>query len=135
MIDIHCEAVSKKTILIADDDPYLRAAYERRLRKSSFLVHTVEDGEQALKFIEESPPDLFVCDIMMPKVDGWGVLTKLTKEKRTFPVIMLTNLEDDKTREKCKALSVDGILIKKDMTLASLCMMVDDLLRTQSTGS
>ncbi|HLC76055.1 MAG TPA: response regulator [Candidatus Peribacterales bacterium] len=122
----------KQSILIAEDDPCLRAAYERRFRRLSFNVHVVEDGEQALKFIEHSPPDLFICDIMMPKLDGWGVLSKLTKEKRPFPVIMLTNLEDDKTRQTCKDMCVDGHLIKREMSLASLCTLVNALLKQRS---
>jgi CheY-like chemotaxis protein len=121
-----------RTILIAEDDPYLREAYLRRFARTSFSVRTAHDGEEAVAMIQEQTPDLLICDIMMPGKDGWWVLSQLPKKKRLFPVIMLTNLEDDETQEQCKRNAVDGYLVKKDMSLKTLVETAEHLLKEDS---
>lgn len=117
------------SILIAEDDPILREAYLRRFAHTTFRIRTAENGEQALAEITKETPDLLICDIMMPVHDGMWVLEQLPKNKRAFPVIMLTNMEDDASHKKCKELGVDGYLIKKDMSLHTLVDMTEKLLR------
>lgn len=120
--------ISTFSILIAEDDPILREAYLRRFAHTSFRIRTAENGEQALAEITKEAPDLLICDIMMPVHDGVWVLEQLPKNKRTFPVIMLTNMEDDASHKQCKELGVDGYLIKKDMSLHTLVDMAEKLL-------
>lgn len=117
----------KNHILIAEDDPVLREAYERKFKRAGFTLETVKNGEEAVKRLQEKTPDLFICDVMMPGRDGWWVLEQFPREKRRFPVIMLTNLMDDQTRERCQALA-DGYLTKSTMTLASLIDMMKHIL-------
>lgn len=117
------------TILIAEDDPVLREAYIRKFSMTSFKVVTAENGEIADKMIKESPPDLLICDIMMPVKDGIWLLEQYPKDKRTFPVIMLTNMEDDASHSACKKLGIDGYFIKKDMSLHTLVEMAENLLK------
>ena len=118
---------TQKTILVAEDDPVLREAYGRAFAASGYKIRMAEDGEMAIQMIEEEAPDLLICDIMMPKKDGWAVLDSFPKGKRSFPIIMVTNLEDDKSRKKCKDLA-DGYFVKKDMTLHFLRTMAKTLL-------
>ncbi len=61
----------------------------------------------------------------MPKMDGFQVLEQFPHEKRTFPVIMLTNFADENSRERSKTLGADDYFIKKDMTIKSLLEMVE----------
>ncbi len=124
--------MSNTNILIADDDPLLREAYIRRFARTNFTVHVAVNGEEAMKMIQEQTPDLLICDIMMPVKDGWSVLESLPKEKRPFPVVMLTNLDDDTTRERLKKYQVDGYLVKKDMTLHSLVETAEKLLSAKN---
>lgn len=117
------------TILIAEDDPYLREAYLRRFARTPFAVRTAHDGEEAVHLIREQVPDLLICDVKMPGKDGWWVLEQFPKNQRTFPVVMLTNSEDDETRGRCATLGVDAFLVKKDMSLHTLVETVGQLLR------
>jgi CheY-like chemotaxis protein len=119
--------VPKPNILIAEDDPVLREVYVRKLARTGCALRTAGDGESAVRMIREAAPDLLVCDITMPTRDGWWVLGQFPKEKRSFPIIMLTNVADDATRERCRRLA-DGYFVKKDMTLASLAETVRSLL-------
>jgi len=122
-----------KNILIAEDDPVLREAYLRRFARTSFKVRTAENGEEAVSMIKAQVPDLLICDIMMPVQDGIWVLEQFPKDDRKFPVIMLTNFGDDATRDRCKALGMDGYLVKKDMSLATLVEMAENFVQKAPT--
>jgi CheY-like chemotaxis protein len=115
----------KPDILIAEDDPVLRNLYVKKFSVSGFPIRAVEDGEQALAALQERFPQVLVLDIHMPKVDGFQVLEQYPKSQRSFPVVMLTNFADEKSRERGKDLGADEYFIKKDMTIKSLLEMVD----------
>lgn len=116
-----------KNILIAEDDPVLREVYTRKFG-NSFDIRTASNGEEALAMIEQKAPDILLLDINMPILDGFGVLGKLPKEKRAFPIIILTNFEDQQNRRKGEELGVNDYFVKKEMTIKSLYEMVTNLL-------
>ncbi len=115
----------KPDILIAEDDPVLRNLYIKKFSVSGYPIRAVEDGEQALAELAVRYPEVLILDIHMPKLDGFGVLEKFPKEGRKFPIIMLTNFADEKSRARGAELGVDEYFIKKDMTIKSLLEMVD----------
>lgn len=115
----------KPDILIAEDDPVLRNLYVKKFSVAGFPIRAVEDGEQALAALQDRFPQVLVLDIHMPKVDGFQVLEQFPKNQRAFPVIMLTNFADEKSRERGQDLGADEYFIKKDMTIKSLLEMVD----------
>ncbi|TDH38118.1 response regulator [Pseudohoeflea suaedae] len=80
------------TILICDDDTLILELMEFRLQAKGYTVIKAEDGEQALKQTAEARPSLVVLDAMMPKLDGFQVLSRLkaNEDLRHIPVIMLT---------------------------------------------
>ncbi len=77
-------------ILIVDDDQSLREFLEIFLAKDGFRVVTAEDGEEALKILDDLPVDLILADIRMPKVDGLKFLKTLRQKGLDLPVIMIT---------------------------------------------
>ena len=119
---------NKCNFLIAEDDPVLRDLYIRKFSTSEFQIRTATNGEEVVTMVAEQAPDLLLLDLNMPVLDGFGVLEKLPKEQRSYPVIIITNFEDQATREKAKKLGVDGYFVKKDMTIKSLVEMVEGLL-------
>jgi PAS domain S-box-containing protein len=78
-------------VLLADDNADMRQ-YVRRLLSGRYVVETVADGEAALAAARENPPDVVLTDIMMPRLDGFGLLQALRADVRTrgIPVIMLS---------------------------------------------
>lgn len=86
-------------ILIADDDPLLRALLQHRLTADGNNVIALEDGSQVLDVVRDQSPDLIVLDAMMPVMDGFEILRRLKSgpEATEAPVLMLTALrrEDD----------------------------------------
>ena len=79
-------------ILLIEDEDSLRSTLADLLTMEGFVVATAATGEQGLRSVEERPPDLILCDIVMPGLDGYGVLRKLQLDERTatIPFIFLT---------------------------------------------
>jgi len=87
-----------KKILIADDEQYIRELYEEVLSSEGYSVEGVADGKTALEKISEGGWDLITLDVIMPKLDGLGILTKLEEtppKKKNGPIILLTSLAND----------------------------------------
>lgn len=117
--------MAKPSILIAEDDPVLRNLYIKKFSVAGYAITAVEDGEKALKEIELKTPDILVLDIHMPVMDGFQVLEHFPPATRRFPVVMLTNFADERSKERGKELGADDYFIKKDMTIKSLLTMVE----------
>lgn len=122
--------MARGNILIAEDDSVLRNLYVKKFSIAGFSIRTAVDGEETIKAIQEQAPDILILDLHMPKVDGFAVLEKFPKENRKFPVIILTNFEEEKYKERGKALGADDYFVKKDMTIRSLLDMAERLLAT-----
>ncbi|MBC7248068.1 MAG: response regulator [Actinobacteria bacterium] len=94
------EEEEKYRILLIEDDPAISNVVELNLRLDNYEVFLASDGEEGLKMVDETDPDLIILDVMMPKIDGWQVLMKLKSEDRTrdIPVIMLTAIDDEQSK-------------------------------------
>ena len=84
------------TLLIADDDPSHLLLVEAALAGAGFMVHTAEDGVQAVERFDEVDPDCVILDVMMPKLSGIDACREIRKkaENRLVPVLMLTGRND-----------------------------------------
>jgi PAS domain S-box-containing protein len=80
------------TVVVADDNPDMRDYLTRLLSQAGYRVHAVADGREALELIRRTTPDLVVSDIMMPRLDGLGLLAALRGDPRTasVPVLLLS---------------------------------------------
>ncbi len=99
-------------ILIVDDEKSLLQQLAQILLQKRYIVETASNGEMALDKIFESPFDLIILDIMMPKVDGLTVLENTRNAKIETPVLMLTAKGDTKDRIKGLDLGADDYLSK-----------------------
>ncbi len=88
-------------VLLIDDSRLLRTANERTLIKAGYQVITASDGEEGLRSAIESPPDLIVLDMMLPKLSGLDVLRAIRQNPATAstPVMVLSSLPES-NREK-----------------------------------
>ena len=118
-------------ILIAEDDAVLREIYTKKFTLSGYTIRTAQNGEEAIAEIQKKEPDILILDINMPILDGFGVLEKYPRKERKFPIIMLTNFGDDKSRQRGEALGSDDYFIKSDMTIRKLLEMVETLLKAK----
>ncbi|MBF2098168.1 MAG: response regulator transcription factor [Gloeomargaritaceae cyanobacterium C42_A2020_066] len=101
----------KEKILVVDDEASIRRILETRLSMIGYDVVTAADGEEALGVFRREHPNLVVLDVMMPKLDGYGVCQELRKES-DVPIIMLTALGDVADRITGLELGADDYVVK-----------------------
>jgi len=84
------------TLLVIEDEEPLRANLVRILSAEGHRVLTAADGDEGIRRAREGKPDLVICDILMPRLDGYGVLATLRSQPETVatPFIFLTASAD-----------------------------------------
>ena len=93
-------------LLVVDDEPNVRELLSASLRYAGFEVETAADGQQALALAESYRPDLLVLDVMMPGLDGFGVVRRMRQAGRRTPVVFLT--ARDAAEDKISGLTLGG---------------------------
>ena len=124
-----------RRVLLAEDDRFLRRAAEARLRRHGLEVLTAVDGEEALRIARAERLDLVLLDVVMPKLEGFEVLKLLKEDAATasIPVIVLSNLGQERDVAQAKALGAVAFLVKAHLSLQDLVDRVDAVLATGTT--
>ena len=108
------------TILLVEDDSFLREISSKKLVKEGFVVYEVIDGENALNVINNIVPDLVLLDIILPSLNGFQVLDRIRKNKDSkiakVPVVMLSNLGQDEYKKKAKKLGANDYFVKANFS-------------------
>jgi len=101
-----------KKILIIDDEQPILDMYSSAL--GDYTVMTAPDGEEGLNVARTEKPDLIYLDIIMPKINGLDVLKKLKEDDKTseIPVVLLTNLPEEASKDKAKVLGAYDYFVK-----------------------
>jgi DNA-binding response OmpR family regulator len=89
-------------ILIVDDDPDILDAITTILETQPYRLKTARDGKQCMVMVNEEIPDLLILDLLMPHMDGWGVIREMRSEPRfnTVPIMILTTVIEDASRRR-----------------------------------
>ncbi|MBI2074523.1 MAG: response regulator [Candidatus Levybacteria bacterium] len=106
-------------VLIVDDDQYLRELYEEVLKDAGYAVETAEDGVDGLTKLQQGGYDLTLLDVVMPRLDGLGVLTSLSQNPpatKNGPILLLTNLAHDSIVKEAIDKGATSYIIKTDIT-------------------
>jgi len=105
-------------ILLVEDDQTLTEMYALKFKESGFELLLANDGLSGLEIAKKELPQVILLDIMMPKMDGFAVLTELKKDDQTknTPVLMLSNLGQESDVEKGKKLGANDYIVKASMT-------------------
>jgi len=110
-------------VLVVDDEEQNRTLLRDPLEACGYEVTEAENGMQALQKIAKHPPDVILLDVMMPKMDGFGVCRRLKTDSKTahIPILMVTALSDRKERLMGIAVGANDFLNKpvdiQDVTL------------------
>jgi len=112
----------KKKVLIIEDEPDMRGILVSMIESADYQVIEAKDGQQGLDLAVKKEPDIILLDIMLPKLNGFEVLDKLRYNPTTqdIPVIILSNLGQEKEVVKGKALGAVDYLIKADIHLTEI---------------
>ena len=119
-----------RRILLAEDDRFLRRAAETTLKQQGYTVITAADGEEALRLARSEAFDLILLDLIMPKLNGFQVLNALKKDAPTanIPVIILSNLGQDRDVQQAMEAGATAYFIKADLSLQALVQRVEEAL-------
>ena len=119
-MDMEIQKQTPPVILVAEDDVAMRDIMQHKLVTSGYTVQVAEDGKQAIELIPKLKPQLVMLDLLMPEVDGFGVLEFIRKNPDTAiaktKVIVLSNLWSNADILRVKALSVQDYLVKAYFT-------------------
>lgn len=117
-------------IVCAEDDKLVSASLVEGFKAAGFDVTPAYDGEEALAKIRETKPDIVLLDIMMPKLDGLGVVWELKANPDTadLRVVMLTNLSDPDTVSKILEAGITDYLLKSEQTIDQIVTKVNEVL-------
>ena len=90
----------KYTILVVEDEPLISEMVAKSLKLEGYAVVVAQTGDDGLSKAKEIKPDLVLLDVLLPKLDGWEILTRLRDDPRCkdIPIIMLTALTDEKSK-------------------------------------
>ena len=77
-------------ILVADDDSTIRELLKDLLALEGHTVKTAADGREALECVDRDRPDLVLCDVFMPRLDGWSFAGLLRQRSRPIPIVMMS---------------------------------------------
>lgn len=102
------------SILVVDDEPNILLSLEFLMKKAGFDVRVAEDGDEALRRVEEHQPDLILLDVMIPRRDGYDVCQTIraNPDWSDIHIIMLTAKGREVEREKGLALGADDYVTK-----------------------
>lgn len=104
-----------KKILIIEDDVNIRDTIDSILTLSSFDVYTASDGKSGVEMVMSKKPNLIICDVNMPIMSGFGVLSKLKKElsENDMPIFLfLTASNNQESIDKGMSLGADDYISK-----------------------
>ena len=124
-------------ILIADDDPKVVDIVARILDAAGHRVLTAINGEEAMRRVYETHPDLVLLDIRMPRKDGATVAQELRDDPKTrsIPVVFLTGLIRTSEADRRHGRTGNQLYLAKPFDADQLLGMVDQATRPGATGS
>jgi len=115
-------------ILLIEDDVMLHKVLSERLKQEGALVEVAIDGEMAIAKALEYKPQIILLDIILPKKNGFEVLTELRSLPafKKIPVVVLSNLGQDEDIKQMKDLGVKEYLVKADYSLTEMIEKINN---------
>ncbi|MEX2033367.1 MAG: response regulator [Candidatus Colwellbacteria bacterium] len=123
--------VSKKKVLVTEDDPSLSQILSSRLTRAGMEVVKAKDGEEALKVIRETKPDLILLDLILPgKYDGFEVLQKIQEDPTLEgrPIVIISNLGQESDIQRVKQLGAIEYFVKAKTSIDDLIKKIGEIL-------
>ncbi len=127
----------KPYILIVDDDPDILEGITAILESQPYRLATARDGKKCMEMIAQEVPNLLILDLLMPRMDGWGVIREMRSEPRYtgVPILVLTTVIEDASRRRYEletgmAMDVQDY-VQKPARPDDLLQRVEKLLRSR----
>ena len=126
----------KLKVLVVEDEPLISEMIAKSLKLEGYQVDSAKTGEEGLQKVKEVSPDLVLLDVLLPKIDGWEVLTRMRDDSRTksIPIIMLTALSDEKSKVQGLRGGADDYVTKPFSSLELMARVEAVLKRADRVG-
>lgn len=120
-----------KKVLVIDDDMTFVTLMKASLDPSKYTVTSAGNGEEGLKQIEESKPDLILLDVMMPKMDGIEFLTQMNEKygSGSIPVLITSNISSMEKISEGISLGIRGYFVKSNESLQGISEIIDGIFK------
>jgi DNA-binding response OmpR family regulator len=120
-----------RKILIIEDDNFLQGLEAKKLEEEGYVIVTASSGEEGLKKINEPDIDVVLLDLILPNFDGLEILKKIraTEATKNVPVIVFSNLSEEKTIKRSMELGATDFLVKSNFTLDELVKRINSVLK------
>jgi two-component system copper resistance phosphate regulon response regulator CusR len=118
--------------LIIEDETKTASYLRKGLTESGFVVDTASDGEEGLHQALESAYDVIVCDVMLPRMDGWAIVSRLRERGVATPILLLTARDAVPDRVRGLELGADDYLVKP-FAFSELLARIRSVLRRGSS--
>ena len=107
-------AGNHRRLLLIDDDPNLILLVKDYLEFRGYKVITAENGREALEVLEQETPDMIICDVMMPEMDGYSLVKAIREDPKTswIPVLFLSAKGQSQDRVKGLNIGADVYMVK-----------------------
>ncbi|OGH17856.1 MAG: hypothetical protein A3C22_03270 [Candidatus Levybacteria bacterium RIFCSPHIGHO2_02_FULL_37_10] len=114
-------------ILIIEDDKFFQKFYANKLQEKKVEVEIASDGEEGLMKMKSIKPDLVLLDLIMPKADGFTVLTGRSQDEelKKIPVIVFSTLGQEKDIENAQKLGANGYINKGFFDFNSMIAVIN----------
>ena len=125
------DSAAPRKVLVIDDDPAVREMLVRTLDRQDWVVSTAEDGRAALDAMAANTPDLILLDLMMPRMDGFELVSELRKHQawRSIPIVVITAKTLTKEDRQLLQGHVQKVLQKGDFGLDALLTELREIVR------
>lgn len=119
-------------ILIADDNKAIAMTLQLKLIQEGFEVKLVENGKEALSLLESEKFDLVILDLIMPELNGFGVLEALKQKNIAVPVIVASDLSQVEDFDRVKQMGAIDFFVKSNMSMTEMTEKIKQYLKNES---
>ncbi len=121
-------------ILVVEDDKNLKKLIVTCLKKNNYTTFEANNGEEALKVLDNNYIDLIISDIMMPKMDGFELINELRTSKYKIPILIITAKSDIKDKKQGFLLGADDYMVKP-INIEELILRIQVLLKRSKSAN
>ena len=120
-----------KKILIVEDDAFLQGLEATKIKKAGYEILTASSGEEGMEKINQPGINLVLLDLILPQFDGFEILKKVreTESIKNLPVIVFSNLSEEKDIERATKLGATDFMVKSNFTLDELVERIKKVLK------
>jgi DNA-binding response OmpR family regulator len=117
-------------IAIIEDDPVISQMYRFKFEAANFEVQLANNGKRGVEMVKDFLPDLFMLDLQMPEMNGTDALEIIRKNEwgKNIPVIILTNMGEEESPKKLRALGIHSYIVKANLTPSQVLKRVQEAL-------